>query len=105
MDATLAARIARHAHTLDPAGLDAVARDAGQPGWLDLIPDLDFGSSSTGGGCVMLVAGLPGPGVLQVGITDGEAGLPETTDTFWLGILDEDGEPLLEVVSPPLGGS
>jgi len=92
--ATLAHDIALRAHTLDGAGLEAVLKQLGISGWLRLVQELDFVPWDTGGGCMMLVAELPGTGGHQVGVTDGDADLPTDANTFWLGVLDPDGEEL-----------
>lgn len=89
MDA-LAHAIARKAYTLYPNGLDATLRDLDLPGWAVLVVGLEFHSWDTGGGCMMLTADLPKD--CRFGITDGETGLPGSTDTFCVGITGPDGD-------------
>ena len=91
---TLAQDIAQRAHALDPDGLDMALRQLGLSDWTRTAQALDFQGWDTGGGCMMLVADLPGTAGYQVGITDGDAGVPRDAETFWLGLLDPAGEEL-----------
>ncbi|MEF2278386.1 hypothetical protein V3W47_08735 [Deinococcus sp. YIM 134068] len=91
---TLAQDIAQRAYALEPDGLNAALRQLGLPGWARTLENLSFQGWDTGGGCMMLVAELPGTGGHQVGITDGEADFPRDAENFWVGILDPDGDEL-----------
>lgn len=93
MDA-LAREIIQRAYALDPAGLDATLASLGLSAWPETVETLAFQGWDTGGGCVMLVADLPGADGHQVGITDGDAGFPTDDENFWVGIMDPDGDEL-----------
>lgn len=84
--------IARRAYALDPDGLTAALRQVGISDWLRTVQDLSFQGWDTGGGCMMLVADLPGAQGHQVGITDGDAEFPTDDENFWVGIMDPDGD-------------
>lgn len=90
----LAQDIVQYAYALDPAGLDSVLGSLGLPGWSQTVQNLSFQGWDTGGGCMMLVADLPGTGGHQVGITNGDAEFPRDTEDFWVGVMDPDGEEL-----------
>lgn len=90
----LAHEIARRAYALDPTGLDAALNSLGLASWPQTAQGLSFQGWHTGGGCMMLVAELPGTGGHQVGITDGEADFPRDAEHFWVGIMDPDGDEL-----------
>ena len=89
MTADLAQDIMRRAYDLDGPNLDRQAQRLGADGWLALTAWIEFSETGTGGGLEMLTASLPEERTL--GITDGQADLPTSADTFWLGVLDEDG--------------
>lgn len=89
-DDRLAERILTAAYTLDGDGLDRTAASLGCPGWSGLVDVLDFPEIGTGGGLGALSAALPGDGVME--ITDGEADLPRSVDTFRLSVSVEDEE-------------
>lgn len=91
---TLAQDIAQRAHALDPDGLNAALRQLGLSDWARTVQALSFEGWDTGGGCMMLVAELPGTGGHQLGITDGDADFPRDAENFWLGVMDPDGEEL-----------
>lgn len=90
----LAQDIAQRAYALDPDGLSAALRKLGLSDWSRTVQPLSFEGWDTGGGCMMLVAELPGTGGHQLGITDGDANFPRDAENFWLGVLDPDGEEL-----------
>ncbi|MDL2344786.1 hypothetical protein QOL99_11580 [Deinococcus sp. MIMF12] len=107
MDTAPTGQILASAYTLDPGTLDEAARHLGREGWTALVPELVFEPWDTGGGCMMLVADVPGVDGYRVGITDGEAEVPTQADTFWVGLLDPDGEELyvVQVMDGRLMGS
>jgi hypothetical protein len=86
----LAQGIAHKAYALDSSGLDATLRSLDLPGWGTLVADLEFQPWDTGGGCMMLVAELPDG--CQFGTTNGDAELPSNAETFWVGVMDPDGQ-------------
>lgn len=93
MDA-LAREIIQRAYALDPAGLDATLASLGLPTWPETARALSFQGWDSGGGCMMLVADLPAADGYQVGITNGDAEFPTDAGTFWVGIMDPDGDEL-----------
>lgn len=97
MDTVLTKQILASAYALDRGRLDEAARHLGREGWPALVPELIFEPWDTGGGCMMLVAEVPGTDDYRVGITDGEAEVPTQADTFWVGLIDPDGEELYVV--------
>ncbi len=86
--------IARRAYLLCPAELDAAVIPLGFSGWTQAVQNLSFQGWDTGGGCMMLVAELPGTDGHSVGITDGEADFPKDAENFWVGIMDPDQDEL-----------
>jgi len=90
--------ILKAAYALAPARLQDAARAVGATDWDDLTGGLTFSGQDTGGGCLMMVASLPGGYLL--GVTDGEAGWPTDEGTFWVGVSDEEsGDELAWVFS------
>lgn len=89
--------ILQRVYELDSALLDARARSLGASDWQALTDGLEFSGQDTGGGCMMLVAALPGG--YGLGITDGDAGFPTDVRSFWVGIMDQEGEELLSLFS------
>ena len=99
MATDLARQITARAYILEPSGLDRAMRQLGFPDWPTTVQDLSFQEIGTGGGCRMLVATLPGDGEHQVVITDGEADLPQTEESYWLALLDIEEAELISVSS------
>lgn len=90
----LATTILQQLYELDPGGVDRAARQVGASTWLDLVRGLSFEAWDTGGGCMMLLAELPGMGTYRLGITNGDAELPTDAGTFWVGIMDDESHEL-----------
>ncbi|QLG12194.1 hypothetical protein HLB42_16440 [Deinococcus sp. D7000] len=93
MDA-LAREIIQRAYALDPTGLDATLASLGLSAWPETVETLSVHGWDTGGGCMMLVADLPGAEGHQIGITNGDAEFPRDAQNFWVGIMDPDGDEL-----------
>lgn len=84
MDQGLARELLDLAYILDAPELNRVATNYGTSSWSDLINDPVFVRMGTGGGCMALAAQTSaGP---WLSLTDGEAGLPVTVDTFCLSV-------------------
>ena len=88
----LAKEIVQRAHALNSEEFEATLSAIGLMNWQQVIQNLLFRGWDTGGGCMMLIADLPGTGDHQIGITDGEAGFPRDAEDFWVGIMDSDGD-------------
>ncbi|WP_161882806.1 hypothetical protein [Deinococcus alpinitundrae] len=86
--------IVEESYRINPTPLDATLMSLGLSGWLQTLNGLTFQGWDTGGGCMMLIAELPGTDGHQVGITDGEADFPRNSEDFWVGIMDPDGDEL-----------
>lgn len=93
----LARKIIQRAYALDPAGLDAALQKLGLLSWPQVVQDLTFQGWDTGGGCLMLVADLPGTDGHQVGITNGDAEFPSDAENFWVGVMNPDGDELYDI--------
>lgn len=86
----LAFDILNRLQALDSDRFEKAMAGIGVPDGLKVVPDLAFIPWDTGGGCMMLIADLPGTADWRLGITDGDAELPTASDTFWVGIFQED---------------
>ncbi|WP_216325619.1 hypothetical protein [Deinococcus aestuarii] len=90
--------ILERAYVLDSTNLDAVARSLGEAGWHDLVQGVELEATGTGGGLAMMVGVFPRV-QYSLSVTDGEAGLPEDSRNFDVGIAGEPGESELYSVS------
>jgi len=87
---SLADDILTRAYAVAPEDLDHVAMTLHGVTWQAMVSGLSFQPWDTGGGCMMLLAETPWQ--TSVGITDGEANLPESEDAFWVGVMNDDND-------------